>query len=360
MNLKDRNISYDIIRVIALLMIVMVHISAYIVTVFPGTSEAEWFVGNLFNGLSRAGVPMFIMLSGALLLNEDKPIKTKQFYKNSLLPISLLTISWIVAYGLFYAVVLPALKGNPISVSDFLYYILFFKGSDYTHLWYMLMVMGMYLAIPVLRLFVKRENKPYITGIIIASLIFQFGSATADFLTANSYWNLSDLFAKFHMQPVTGFLGLVLLGWYLNEYTLKAKTRYILYIAGIVAVSASTLTVYSTIDTIPDIRNYMYEANTLPAFVYAAALFVFIQSFCRKNTDGSKLLATLSGCTFGMYLVHVIVLEVFVQLILPYKKFGIENPLAYIMILYVIVLIISFVVVYLTGKIKGLRKIFFK
>ena len=283
MNLNVRNMSYDVIRIVALMMIVMVHVSAYMVIFFPNTSEPEWLVGNLFNGLVRAGVPMFVMLSGALLLKEDKAFDTKLFYKRNLLTMVFITVVWLVIYGLFYSFILPALEGKPIEMMDFLLFLFTFKGANYSHLWYMFMVIGMYVMIPVLRLFVKRENKQYIMGIIVASLIFQYGTTTLDFFTRNFYISFGDLLGKFYMQPATGFIGLLLLGWYLGEYMPQKRTRIILYFAGLAMLIASTLSVYFKIDDVPNIRDYMYEALTLPAFVYSAALFVFLKLlFCEK------------------------------------------------------------------------------
>lgn len=60
------------------------------------------------------------------------------------------------------------MEGRTVNPADFIGFIIRFQGSEYPHLWYMLMLLGMYLMIPVLRLFVKRENKKYIAGIIIA------------------------------------------------------------------------------------------------------------------------------------------------------------------------------------------------
>lgn len=359
MDSKKRYLSYDIIRIVALLMIVMVHVSAYIVIFFPDTGNIEWAVGNFFNGISRAGVPMFILLSGALLLDEDKAVDSGKFYKKNLLTMILLTVGWMTAYGLFYAVFLPLMEGKAVHMENFWGFILRFQGSEYPHLWYMLMVVGMYLMIPVLRLFVKRENKAYITGMIIAAVVVQFGARTADLFTVNGDMTVSAFLAKFHLEPLTGFIGLLLIGWYLNEYRLKRRTRMLLYALGILAVAVSTLVVYRQINEIPQIRDYMYSESSLMALVYGSALFVFIQSICGEKPTGSRLTATMSDCTFGVYLFHVMILEIFVNLILPYQRFGCGKPLAYIVLLYLVTLLVPFAVVKAAGSVKGVRRIFF-
>jgi surface polysaccharide O-acyltransferase-like enzyme len=350
---------YDVIRVIALLMIVMVHVSAYVVIFFPETAEVEWLVGNFFNGLARAGVPMFVMLSGALLLKEDKPFDAEQFYKRNFLTMVLLTIVWMTLYGLFYAVGLPMLEGKAVVSSNFWQYLLFFKGSNYPHLWYMFMAVGLYMMVPVLRLFVKRENKSYIIGIIIASMIFEFCATTADFFSRSYGVAVSQILDKFYLGAVSDFIGLILLGWYFSEFPLKESKRFVLYVAGIFMVTLSTWLVYLMIDVVPNIRDYVYEALTLPAFVYAAALYVLLQSLCKQKLTQSKLLTEISDCSFGIYLVHVMVLEIFVRLILPYEQFGKGKPLSYIMLSYATILLVSFAIVKLIGYIRGMRKIFF-
>lgn len=116
------------------------------------------------------------------------------------------------------------MEGRTVNPAEFIGFIIRFQGSEYPHLWYMLMLLGMYLMIPVLRLFVKRENKKYIAGIIIAAVIIQFGARTADFFTLNCGMHASTFLAKFHLRPLSGFMGLLLAGWYLNEYRLKSGT----------------------------------------------------------------------------------------------------------------------------------------
>lgn len=359
MNSKKRLLCYDIIRIVALLMIVMVHVSAYMVIFFPATDKIEWLVGNIFNGISRAGVPMFIILSGALLLSEDKPMDTVRFYKKNLMTMVYLAAGWMIAYGLFYAVFLPVMEGNPVDMMDFWGFIIRFKGSEYPHLWYMLMVIGLYLIIPVLRLFVKRENKNYILGLIFAAAIVQFGARTADFFTVNCGMSATAFITKFHMESVTGFIGYLLIGWYLNEYRLKSKNANLLYALGIASVVVSTLIVYWNIDAIPQIRDYMYSELSLMAFIYGVSLFAFIQAVCKGKYTQSRMIAELSDCTFGVYLFHVMILEVFVKLILPYEQFGCGKPLTYILLLYFVSLAIPFAVVKITGNINGVRRIFF-
>ncbi len=128
---------------------------------------------------------------------------------------------------------------------------------------------------------------------------------------------------------------------------------------GLLSAAIGTYLVYSMIDVVPNIRDYMFEAWTLPAFIYAAGLFALMQLLFTGKTAKGKVLTTLSDCSFGTYLIHVAVMEIFVRFILPYEEFGVGKPLVYILILFAFTLLISFGIVFLVGRIKGVRKIFF-
>lgn len=117
-----------------------------------------FIVGNAFNALGRAGTPMLLMLTGALLLNEKREIAPRAFYRSHLLPIVLLLLFWLMFYAGWRAVLIPLIQGGPIDMEVFVDNLLLRKGRG-LHLWYLYMLVGAYLVIPVLRLFVKKENR---------------------------------------------------------------------------------------------------------------------------------------------------------------------------------------------------------
>ncbi|MGN0162034.1 MAG: acyltransferase, partial [Candidatus Ornithomonoglobus sp.] len=296
-NVKSgRMLSYDCMRIFAILSVVMVHISAYVVIKYPNPNGSEFIVGNIFNGLARAGVPLFLMLSGALLLDEKRSFDAKKFYKKTLSAMTVLTVGWMIFYGLLYAYILPRITGEPAAEGAFADFLLTFKGADCPHLWYMLMIVGMYSMIPVLRLFVKRQNKNYIIGIIAVSVFVQFICRLLDLTVRESAVNFTVFIGKLHLEPVTGYIVYILSGWYLANNSIGRKGRLALYIAAVAAVAASILAVQYCISDISDIRDYCYEALTLTAFLYGCAMFVLVKFLCggRKTNRAAALLSDMS------------------------------------------------------------------
>ena len=101
-----RNFSLDIARIIAVLAVVMIHCSARFVDSY-GQFSNEFLVGNLLNSISRIAVPFFIMVSGALFLDEHKEVTLKRIFLVNVKNIILIIIIWSAIYSFFYNIALP-------------------------------------------------------------------------------------------------------------------------------------------------------------------------------------------------------------------------------------------------------------
>ena len=362
--MKDRYLKYDVLRAAAIAMVLLGHISAYMVINFPDPTSADFFVSNIFNGFRRgASVPIFLMLTGALLLNEDKAFNTREFYNKSLKSIIILLIFWLAIYGVFYAFILPLLLGNAINLKDFIDYILIFRGSDYPHLWYLFMTVGLYISMPVLRIFARRENRVYVLGFIILSAILKFLPHTLNFLTLSYTPTLENFINKFGVEYLTRFSVYVLTGWYLANFKLDKSKRLGLYALGVILSVIATTCVRVFIADIPDIRDYLYATYSLNLLVSGAAFFVFISSICGdKLTKNNSVIKTLSNTSFGVYAVHVVILELLTRVIMPYNKFNLLNdspfarPLLYIIILFALIYFISLALVLILSKFNLFKK----
>ena len=75
----QRHLGLDLVRIVAILAVVMIHASASFLVSYPAGSF-EFSVGNLGDGISRLGVPLFVMLSGALMLDEQRNLTLKRIF----------------------------------------------------------------------------------------------------------------------------------------------------------------------------------------------------------------------------------------------------------------------------------------
>lgn len=337
-DMKSRVIELDILRILAVFAVILLHVSANVVLSSPYRS-LDFTIGNFFDSVSRFAVPFFVMISGYFMLNENKT-----FDLNKLLKKVLKLFVILVVWSAFYAV-----------VYDFHNFRFAFLQGHF-HLWYIYLVIGLYLLIPVLRLFVKIENRKFIYYLIILSLIFVFIPRFLDLIFAPKL--ISKFFKKFIIFQNIGYIAYFLIGWsFLNN--IKSAKKYLPVFA--LVSSLSFLLIFMGASYIPQ-KYYpsytiFYDNEALPVFVYSVSLFytlyILVNKFINNFNDKIKnFICNCSSLTLGVYLVHV----VFLQLYSNYFSV-VLNKFLYIPICFFAITFSSFALTYILSKIKYVNKL---
>ena len=68
---KERIFYYDLLRAFAIIAVIICHVDHFF---GPLTSTTQVIAQMTFHDIGDIGVPIFLMISGALLLNRDYPI----------------------------------------------------------------------------------------------------------------------------------------------------------------------------------------------------------------------------------------------------------------------------------------------
>lgn len=340
-NPARREIEFDILRVLAILAVIMIHVSApYVINYQP--NSLQFTVGNILDSISRIGVPFFVLISGAFMLDEDKELSINKLSKK-ILKLLIILIFWSAFYALVY------------NFHDFINAFLY----GHYHLWYLYFVIGLYLITPILRKFVQKENINIIYYFIILSLIFSCLPITLDglFSHSNSISKFSNLFS---MNFVTGLTIYYLTGWLIKYDFLKIqKYKIFLYYACIVSLILILLfTQYRTTTTFKA-YNYFYSKSNILVFIYSVALFIACKNYffqkIQKFTEKTKnVFIKLSRLTFGVYLVHVCILNLLIKIV---KSLSMPSFIFEIIILYTGTVILSFIICYIMSKMKYLNKL---
>ncbi len=150
----NRIIAFDFLRIIAILFVITIHTTAPTFYAYP-IKSGGFLLATLLNSISRPAVPIFVMISGALMLDERKQISNKKIFKKSLY-LLLILFGWSIFYASISLIISPPQTG--FSISSFIKAILL----GHYHLWFLYMLIGLYLFTPILRLFVKKANSKYI------------------------------------------------------------------------------------------------------------------------------------------------------------------------------------------------------
>ena len=157
------------LRVISMTAVVFTHIGATAHTDFPDTYYAN-IGGVVLQGivyLSHFAVPIFFMITGALLLNPGKEITIGKIMKKYVLRYSivLLIFGWGYAY-LEMLFISKRFVWADLGIS----FVNMLQGHSWAHMWYLYTLIGMLLVLPLLRAFIRNyEHKD-----VLFCLLFLF------------------------------------------------------------------------------------------------------------------------------------------------------------------------------------------
>ena len=101
--MSERIIYYDFLRAFAIIAIVVCHIGGLYLTNFGVVNTLENNFAYFLNSFAHFGVPLFIMISGALLLNKDRSFKV--FFSKRALRLFPPLIFWLIVGLAVYSLI---------------------------------------------------------------------------------------------------------------------------------------------------------------------------------------------------------------------------------------------------------------
>jgi len=340
----NRRIYIDVLRVFATFAVIILHVSSSVLTVADVRSyEYMWL--NIYDSISRWGVPVFVMISGSLFLSKDIPIG--KIHKKYMLRIVTAFAFWSLFYALFYSL-------ETFELMEFLKNCV--NGA--VHLWFMFMILGLYLAIPILKKIVESER--IMKYFLVLGFVFSF--VIPQILQVISYFNepIAEIFSSslgmINFDVASTYTFYFVLGYYLHTKEIPQKCRILIYILGLLGfistiIFSKMISVYNGL-ALED----FYVNSTVGVAFEAISLFVFCK-YVLKNVSPNyftvKILPKVSQCCFGVYLVHIFYIIVFMYYNITPLSF---NPLLSVPVLSFAVFIISFCVSFILNKIPFVNK----
>ena len=280
-----RELKYVFIRILAILLVVLTHVVESVYNIY---SINDFNNLDIFNKilsfslfiLSRFGVPLFLFLTGALLLrkkfNNGKDIII--FYKHNFLTILIISEVWIIIFNIFNGDL-----NHHFSFINMIKEMLFIKVNNMNIMWYIPMILGIYLVIPFLSIIINKTSPKIITIILLINLV--------------SYY--------FNLTFNTSFLGniygcYVIIGYYISNKNIFNKINFlslfIITFCLFIATVLSQLIMYK----------YNYESviwyDNILLLLTSVSLFSLL---CRLNIK-SNIYQNLSKYAFGIFLIHMI------------------------------------------------------
>lgn len=136
----------DRLRVWSAAAVVLLHVSGFPFRALKGGPDVAWWWGNVWNSSTRWAVPVYVVISGFLLLGPERREGAIEFWRRRIVRIGIPLVAW----GVFYASWGAWLESRPRSVSGVLRSVAI-RGDAYYHLWFLYMLLALYLVAPALR-----------------------------------------------------------------------------------------------------------------------------------------------------------------------------------------------------------------
>lgn len=309
---KKRIFYYDIIRAFAIFCIVACHVFAGYVTKTDIFGTKFWYYALFLNSLRDIGVPLFVILSGSLLL--DRKDTLIEFAKKRLTRVLIPYLFWGIIFILVFAFIFN--KGSVIEIASNVFSIAPTGHANF--FWFVPMILVTYAVIFIINK-LNEHNDITLKICLILSLI---GIVLIDLkylpMKKPVYYLYYPIFA--------------IIGYYLsninledNEYVKFSNKKLM-----IIFLVFSILLYLAQVLTNASISIELHKFKTMPQFsimniVLVCCIFLFFRYFSQnagkiyefiKDSPISKIIYSISICSYGIYLCHIMIRELLLNFVL--------------------------------------------
>ncbi|MRS04284.1 hypothetical protein EG832_13865, partial [bacterium] len=208
--MKSRLLYADMLRISAVIAVVFLHVaSASIMSQFNSITRSWWWVANAFDSSSRWAVPVFIMLSGMLLLDVSKTQSASSFFRKRLNKVVVPFLVWSVVYSLWKVMKNGLLSHGQVQYSVIGFFADLLSGNVYYHLGFFYYLIGLYLVTPILRVYIRNASNRNILYFLLLWVV-----ATPLYGIMARFFHIG---VAIQIPCATGFAGYFVLGHFLNS-----------------------------------------------------------------------------------------------------------------------------------------------
>lgn len=307
---KPRVLWLDLLRISAIVLVLFVHAAAQTIHNTP-LNSTRFYALVIYDDLAHIAVPLFVMISGCMLLDPKRPFDTRKFYSKNIFRIVVAFLFW-TSVNLVYDAARYYFEHDGFSgFSVENMFKGFFVGKIY--MWYLFMIFGLYIITPLVRCITKEmKNAKYflavfaVFGCLIPTLV-EFGKVFD--ITALKW--LDAMRGNMRFYFALGYTGYYVMGYILYRCKISKRTEYLLYAMSLLLSVASVVGTIKISQMKGKDYTGLYGYQMLNIVINSAAVFVFFKNrVSRLNLQRfEKAIVTLSGCTFGIYLTHMYAID---------------------------------------------------
>lgn len=329
---QERQTNLDLLKLCAFACVVCLHVAAKPWQVLS-VDTFEWQIANAFR--STWGVPVFVMVSGRFLLDSTRKVDAGKL-RHYLTRVITAFVFWSAFYEWYQLCVAYPSRG--VTQIDWKWEVVEFMTGEY-HLWYLVMLAGLYLVTPFLRKICQDKQlvRWYLVLFFASETLSCYGVSLPKVGVL-----INPLVSNMCFRFAMGYTGYLVLGYFLASETISARAERWIYVLGVLSLIITPLANGWYALQLGE-RTGFFSGNLAPNIIIAsAAIYVF---FCKRvsriafNPRVSHVISELEKLGFGAYLIHVLFINLTVDFI------GIEfinnNPVLWIPVLSILIAVVS-------------------
>lgn len=289
---NNTQLSYlNYLRFGSILLVILLHSLTRFLTNAAYYHRPSYQVILALNEIGRAGVPLFFMMSGYLLLRDPRTLECGSFYRRRLSRILIPLTVWNLVYGVYYGMTPAAVVEHMIN-----------QGCAY-HFWFLYTLLGIYLITPFLKRIIDGCTRGQLWWFL---LLIGFTG------TIRPMFNMvTPLYLHLFSPLMEGYIAYFLFGYLLGTMPCGGKREclaaFLMSIAGFfLGITGNYLLSSPEQLTLP--FNSGYSINH---FLLAGGIFLLARN-CRwvERPSPRAVGRVLASMTFQIYFVHVLVMDV--------------------------------------------------
>lgn len=300
---KERTAYLDLVRIIACVMVVGVHVSALCLETLD-VAGVNFKIMNGFDCFSILGVPLFVMISGSLILSEDHVYSVKELYLKKAGRLAFLYFFWFLFYNTVNFIESGAAWNFENVKQEIVLESLLSRGIY--HLWFLPMMASLYLITPFIKEFTKDKEK----CILFLLLFFVLAVALPTALKFEFPYRtiVAGLYEHFPNVMFTGYIGYYILGHALHEFLPGLKPKVLAVLAAVAVISFGVevyvCNMYS--EKTGELSIILNDTMAVNAFVSCTCIFILCKHI---EVKAHRWLSKGASLTFGVYLLHPFILH---------------------------------------------------
>ena len=312
--MKENRIVYlDILNIVAIFAVIALHCNAI---VHGSPMTRAWATSLIIECLCYFAVPLFFMISVANLMNYRARYDTKTFFKKRILKVVIPFLSWATIMFVWKIFIVKSISlesvNTPIKLLNS-----FFANKEESTYYFMFEILAIYMIMPLLSLLTSEKYRKTLWLTVLLFFVFNgFIPNICRLIGINWYSGFG--------VPLNGYVVYVILGYLLSttnsKFVLNSKQMILLLLFTFIGISYRYISTFVLSTTSGIVNKTTWGYSSWHCMLLTVFVFLLIKNSkllqkISKNPKIYNVIAKISSCSFGIYLIHLIIKYYFVMLL---------------------------------------------